>query len=156
MGADFWRLWAASAISNLGDGAAGVAGPLLVASRTDQPGLVAGAVFAQQLPWLLFSLPGGAVVDRLDRRRLLVAVNLARGALVAGLALAVWGNAATIPVLYAAFFLFGAGEVLADSTSVALLPSDGRATPLGPRSPRGWAGCGASPPCGCWPPASGS
>ena len=33
------------------------------------------------------------------------------------------GNAATIPVLYAAFFLFGAGEVLADSTSVALLPS---------------------------------
>ena len=123
MGADFWRLWAASAISNLGDGAAGVAGPLLVASRTDRPGLVAGAVFAQQLPWLLFSLPGGAVVDRLDRRRLLVAVNLGRGALVAGLALAVWGNAATIPVLYAAFFLFGAGEVLADSTSVALLPS---------------------------------
>jgi hypothetical protein len=42
MGADFWRLWAASAISNLGDGAAGVAGPLLVASITDRPALVAG------------------------------------------------------------------------------------------------------------------
>jgi MFS family permease len=123
MGADFWRLWAASAISNLGDGAAAVAAPLLVASITHRPALVAGAVFAQQLPWLLFSLPGGALIDRLDRRRLLVTVNLARGALVAGLALAVWGNLATIPVLYAAFFLFGVGEVLADSTSVALLPS---------------------------------
>jgi MFS family permease len=123
MGADFWQLWAASAISNLGDGAAGVAGPLLVASITDRPALVAGAAFAQQLPWLLFSLPGGAFIDRLDRRRLLVTVNLARGALLAGLAPAVWGQAATIPVLYAAFFLFGAGEVVADSTSLALLPS---------------------------------
>jgi MFS family permease len=88
-----------------------------------QPGAGRGAAFAQQLPWLLFSLPAGAYVDRLDRRRLLVAVNLARGALLAGLALAVWGGVATIPVLFAAFFLFGTGETLADSTSVALLPS---------------------------------
>jgi len=57
-----------------------VAGPLLVASMTTNPALVAGAVFAQQLPWLLFALPAGAYVDRLDRRRLLVVVNLARGA----------------------------------------------------------------------------
>jgi MFS family permease len=123
LGVDFVRLWTANAVSNLGDGVAGVAGPLLVASLTDSPALVAGAAFAQQLPWLLFSLPGGAWVDRVDRRRLLVAVNLARGLLLGGLALAVWGDAATIPVLYVAFFLFGTGETLADSTSVALLPS---------------------------------
>jgi Transmembrane secretion effector len=123
LGADFGRLWTANAISNLGDGVTGVAAPLLVASLTDSPTLVAGAVFAQQLPWLLLSLPSGAYVDRLDRRRLLVGVNLARGALLAGLAVAVWGGAATIPVLYTAFFLFGVGETVADSTSVALLPS---------------------------------
>jgi MFS family permease len=122
LGPGFARLWAASTISNLGDGVAGVAGPLLVASLTDSPALVAGAAFAQQLPWLLFSLPGGALVDRVDRRRLLVAVNLARGGLLGGLALAVEGDAATIPVLYAAFFLLGTGETLADSTSVAVLP----------------------------------
>jgi MFS family permease len=122
LGADFARLWTASAISNLGDGVAGVAAPLLVASLTDSPALVAGAVFAQQLPWLLFSLPAGAWVDRLDRRRLLLTVNLARGALLAGLAAAVWSGAATIALLYTAFFLFGVGETLADSTSVALLP----------------------------------
>jgi MFS family permease len=75
LGADFARLWTANAISNLGDGAAGVAAPLLVASLTDSPALVAGAVFVQQLPWLLFSLPAGAYVDRLERRRLLVGVK---------------------------------------------------------------------------------
>jgi MFS family permease len=122
LGADFGRLWTANAISNLGDGVTGVAAPLLVASLTDSPTLVAGAVFAQQLPWLLLSLPSGAYVDRLDRRRLLVGVNLARGALLAGLAAAVWGGVATIPVLYVAFFLVGVGETVADSTSVALLP----------------------------------
>jgi MFS family permease len=123
LGADFTKLWTANAISNLGDGVTGVAGPLLVASMTTNPTLVAGAVFAQQLPWLLFALPAGAYVDRLDRRRLLVAVNLTRGAVLAALAVAVWADVASIPVLYTAFFLFGTGETLADSASVALLPS---------------------------------
>jgi MFS family permease len=123
LGADFTRLWAANAISNLGDGVTGVAGPLLVASVTSSPALVAGAVFAQQLPWLLFALPAGVYVDRLDRRRLLVAVNLARGAVLAALAVAVWADLSSMPMLYMAFFLFGIGETLADSASVALLPS---------------------------------
>jgi MFS family permease len=123
LGADFARLWIANAISNLGDGVTGVAGPLLVASLTGNPALVAGAVFVQQLPWLLFALPVGAYVDRLDRQRLLVAVNLARAAVLASLAAAVWTDLASLPVLYTAFFLFGAGETLADSASVALLPS---------------------------------
>jgi MFS family permease len=123
LGADFTKLWTANAISNLGDGVTGVAGPLLVASMTTNPTLVAGAVFVQQLPWLLFALPAGAYVDRLDRRRLLVAVNLTRGAVLAALAAAVWADAASIPVLYTAFLLFGTGETLADSASVALLPS---------------------------------
>ncbi|HEX7743695.1 MAG TPA: MFS transporter, partial [Micromonosporaceae bacterium] len=90
LGADFGKLWSASAISNLGDGITMAAGPLLIASITADPALVAGAVFVQQLPWLLFSLVSGAYVDRLDRRRLIVLVNLLRagalGALVATVA----------------------------------------------------------------------
>jgi MFS family permease len=127
LGADFARLWIANAISNLGDGVTGVAGPLLVASLTGNPALVAGAVFVQQLPWLLFALPVGAYVDRLDRQRLLVAVNLARAAVLASLAAAVWTDLASLPVLYTAFFLFGAGETLADSASVAPLGRHGPA-----------------------------
>jgi MFS family permease len=123
LGGDFARLWTASAVSNLGDGVTMIAGPLLVASLTNDPSLIAGAVFAQQLPWLLFALISGALVDRFDRRRLIVGVNVGRGAVLAGLAVAVGTGTATVPLIYAAFFLLGVGETLADTASVALLPS---------------------------------
>lgn len=120
LGADFHKLWTASAISNVGDGVTLVAGPLLVASRTDDPALVAGAVFAQQLPWLLFSLVSGAYVDRLDRQRLIVVVNLLRGLALSVLAVTI--GSATIPLIYAVFFVLGAGETVADTASAARLP----------------------------------
>ncbi len=68
---NFGKLWTASTVSFLGDGVTLAAGPLLAASVTRDPVLVAGLAVAQQLPWLLFSLPGGALVDRLDRRRVM-------------------------------------------------------------------------------------
>ncbi|TMR11167.1 MFS transporter [Nonomuraea turkmeniaca] len=123
LGADFSKLWAASAVSNIGDGITLAAAPLLVASLTSDPALVAGAVFAQQLPWLLFGLVSGAYVDRLDRRRLIVAVNLLRGVVLAALAVSVAADLAAIPVIYLAFFLLGAGETLADTAAAALLPA---------------------------------
>jgi MFS family permease len=75
---DFSKLWIAFAISNTGDGLVMVAGPLLAASLTRDPALVAGAAFAQNLPWLLFALASGAYVDRVDRQRLILVINLAR------------------------------------------------------------------------------
>jgi hypothetical protein len=66
LGPDFGRLWTANAVSNLGDGVTLVAGPLLAATPTRDPRLVAGLAVAQRLPWLLFSLVSGALVDRLD------------------------------------------------------------------------------------------
>jgi transmembrane secretion effector len=59
LGPQFAKLWTANAISNLGDGVTLVAGPLLAASLTRDPRLVAGLVVAQRLPWLLFSLVSG-------------------------------------------------------------------------------------------------
>ncbi|MFI0420229.1 MFS transporter [Spongiactinospora sp. 9N601] len=123
LGADFHKLWTASAISNLGDGVGSVAGPLLVASLTADPALVAGAAFAGQVPWLLFSLLSGVYVDRVDRQRLIVVVNLLRGAVMSGLALSIAFDAVTIPLVYAAFFLLGTGETLADTASQARLPA---------------------------------
>ncbi|MFB4277937.1 MFS transporter [Nonomuraea sp. MTCD27] len=123
LGADFSKLWTASAVSNLGDGITMAAGPLLVASLTADPALVAGAAFAQQLPWLLFALVSGAYVDRLDRRRLIVAVNLLRGLVLGALAVSVATGSTGIPVIYLAFFLLGVGETLADTASAALLPA---------------------------------
>lgn len=123
IGADFTRLWTASAVSNIGDGVTMAAGPLLVASVTTDPALIAGAVFVQQLPWLLLSLVSGAYVDRLDRRQLIVVVNLLRGGALAALTTTVLSDTATVPVIYAVFFVLGTCETLADTAFGALLPA---------------------------------
>ncbi len=122
-GADFTTLWTASAVTNIGDGITMAAGPLLVASFTADPVLVAGSVLVQQLPWLLFALHSGAWVDRVDRRRVVVVVNVARAGALATLALALAGGVGGIPLIYAVFFLLGTGETLADTASGALVPA---------------------------------
>ncbi|WP_253769336.1 MFS transporter [Goodfellowiella coeruleoviolacea] len=123
MGPDFAKLWTANAVSNIGDGISLAAGPLLIASLTDDPRLVAGGAFVQLLPWLLFSLVSGVFVDRLDRRRLVAVVNVLRAVVIGGLTAAVALDAVGVPVVYVAFFLLGTGETLADNASAALLPS---------------------------------
>ena len=123
LGPDFAKLWTASAVSNLGDGVTLVAGPLLAASLTRDPRLVAGLVVAQRLPWLLFSLVSGALVDRLDRRRVMVTVDAARSVAVGLLGLAVLADAASLPLLYAVFFALGTAETLFDNAAVSILPA---------------------------------
>lgn len=122
-GAGFARLWTAAAVSNLGDGVTMVAAPLLLATVTGSPALIAGGAFAGQLPWLLFSLISGVFVDRLDRRRLIVVVNLLRGGVLAGLAAMIASGHVSVPLIYLAAFLLGVGETLADTAYGALLPA---------------------------------
>ena len=123
LGPDFAKLWTANAVSNLGDGITLVAGPLLAASLTRDPRLVAGLAVAQRLPWLLFSLVSGALVDRLDRRLLMVRVDAARCLAVGLLGVAVLADVATLPLLYAVFFALGTAETLFDNAAVSILPA---------------------------------
>ena len=123
LGAEYRKLWTASAVSNLGDGITLVAGPLLAASLTRDPALVAGLTFAQRLPWLLFSLLSGALVDRLDRRRLMAAVDLFRTVVVGVLGIAVVLGWASLPLMYVAFFLLGTAETLFANASIAIMPA---------------------------------
>ena len=78
LGTGFRWLLASSWVTNLGDGIALAAGPLLVASQTQRPFLVALAALLQWLPPLLFGLYAGALADRLDRRLIVVTVDLLR------------------------------------------------------------------------------
>ena len=117
----FTRLWAASAITNLGDGALLAAGPLLVATVTTDPAAVAAGMFAQQLPWLLFALVSGALADRLPRRVLVMAVSLVRGLALTFLAVAITVDEPRLWLIYPVLFLLGAGETLADSAYGALV-----------------------------------
>jgi MFS family permease len=123
LGPDYLRLWTASTVSDLGDGVTLVAGPLLAASLTRSPLQVAALSFALRLPWLLFALLSGALVDRLDRRRVMVTVDLLRAVVLSLLAAAVLLRATSIPLLCAAFFLLGTGETLFDNAAVSILPA---------------------------------
>jgi MFS family permease len=123
LGPEYRKLWTASTISNLGDGITLTAGPLLAASLTRDPVLVAGLAFAQRVPWLLFPLISGALVDRLDRRRVMGYVDAARTALIGALGVAVLLGSASLPLMYAVFFLMGTLETLFDNASQAILPA---------------------------------
>jgi MFS family permease len=123
LGAQYRKLWAASTISNLGDGVTLAAAPLLAATLTRDPVLVAGVAFAQRVPWLLFPLISGALVDRLDRRRVMGYVDAARTALIGALGVAVLLGWASLPLMYAVFFLMGTLETLFDNASQAMIPA---------------------------------
>jgi len=122
LGTGFRWLIASSWSSNLGDGLALAAGPLLVASLTDDAFPVALAALAAWLPPLLFGLVAGVLSDRLDRRLIVVTVDLLRAVVLVVLAAVVVTGHATIPIVLAALFLLASAEVFADNTASTLLP----------------------------------
>lgn len=123
LGQDFRWLWSGSSLANLGDGIMLSAAPLLVASLTRDPLAVAAAVFLQQLPWLLLGTVAGALVDRTDRRRLLLVVETLRAAVLTGLAVSVVTDVVSLPVVLTVAFLLGTAETFADNASTTLVAS---------------------------------
>jgi MFS family permease len=123
LGARFAKLWFASTASALGVGLATVATPLLIASRTSSPLVISAAQGVAWLPWLLFALPGGVLVDRVDRRRLMIVVDWARVALMGALAFAISAGHAGIPVIYAVLFLINTGEIVFRTAGQAMIPA---------------------------------
>ncbi|RLK60091.1 Na+/melibiose symporter-like transporter [Actinokineospora cianjurensis] len=117
-----WLL-GSSALSNLGDGIGKVAFPLLGASLTRDPLLIAGLSATAFLPWLLFALVSGALVDRVDRRKAMLLANTSRAIIVGALAVLVLFDATTIWLLYAMALLIGTVETIADSAAQALIPA---------------------------------
>ena len=123
LGSRFNKLWGAGAMTNIADGIMAAAFPLLVALLTRDPLLVALATFAYRLPWFVFEVFAGEVVDRVDRKRLMIAGDLGRGVVVAGLAALIFADLATLPVVYLAAFALGMAETLADTSWEALVPA---------------------------------
>ncbi|WP_345460513.1 MFS transporter [Nocardioides marinquilinus] len=123
LGVPFRWLLASSWTTNLGDGIALAAGPLLVASRTDSEFLVALAALVQWTPPLVFGLWAGALTDRWDRRRIMMSANAVRSAVLVVLAVAIAGGVASIAVVLGALFVLGVAEVFTDNAASAVLPS---------------------------------
>src|SRR4051812_4748152 len=89
---------------------------------THDPFLVALGALLQWLPPLLFGLWAGALADRLDRRLIVVTVDLLRAGVLALLTLTIVTDTVSIPLVLATLFLVGTAEVFADNTTSTLLP----------------------------------
>ncbi|MFE1549114.1 MFS transporter [Streptomyces sp. NPDC058718] len=119
----FGRLWTAAVVSRFGDSLRTAALPLLAASLTDDPLLIASVTACGFLPWLLFGLLGGAVADRVDQRRAMWAADLVRAALMAAFAVAVALGHAGIALLLVLAFALTTLQTLFDNAATALLPA---------------------------------
>lgn len=131
LGQRFWRLALSSGGSNLADGVFKLALPLAAIVFTRSPTLVAGLELARSLPWLLFALPVGALADRLDRRRTMIAANVVRTSAVAVLAVVLQTGNGSIAILFVVAAVAGIAEVFYDTSSQTILPSLVRREQLG-------------------------
>lgn len=118
----YWRQFAASLVSNLGDGANAAAMPLLAVALTDDVRLIAATSFMSMLPWLVLSLPAGVYIDRWDRQRIMVLTNTVRAFLYALVAFLVATDTMTIWVLLGILLAIGCAEVFFDMSAQAFLP----------------------------------
>ncbi len=141
LGANYWKLWSSSVISNLGDGVTTIALPWLSSAVTRNAVLIALVGVAGRIPWLVFSLPAGVITDRVDRRKIMVASQVSRALLMFVAAATVLYYQSSLPnpaeveggavtenyVLYAMIvvvsLLFGVAEVLYDNSAQTILPA---------------------------------
>ena len=122
LGRNFRWLLASSWVTNLGDGITLAAGPLLVASQTHNPLVIAMAALLQRLPWLMFGLYAGVVADRINRRAIVITTGLARMVILLLLTASILTHRVDTAVVLAALFLFGVNETFGDTTTTTLLP----------------------------------
>lgn len=122
LGTPFRWLLGSSWTTNLGDGVAAAAGPLLVASLTDDPFLVALAALLRWAPPLVFGLFAGVLSDRLDRRRIVMVADGSRTVVLAALVTALATGHLTVAGALVALGLMATAEVFADNTASTLTP----------------------------------
>ncbi len=123
LGAPFARLWTAAAFSNLADGIGRLAVPLIATTLSRDPLVIAVIGALAFVPWLLFGLPAGMIVDRVDRRWVMAIANTLRGAVALVLAVMTVTGSLSIWALFVATLVFGIGETLFDNATNAIVPS---------------------------------
>ena len=118
----FARYWLSGFLADFGDGVRLAAFPLLAAGFTRSPTAVAAVTAVQGLPWLVLGAGLGVLADRTDRRRLMVIVDVARAAIIAGLAAAILARSAGLVLIYLTAFTTGLGSALRDTAAGACVP----------------------------------
>ena len=123
LGPGFNRLYAALVATKLGDGLIAAAGPLLAAQLTQDPFVIALMTALYMLPWLLFAIPIGTLVDRLDRRLMLTIVNFSRAVIALVVTTMLFSGTLTIFTFYVSLFFIGICDVVSDTATQSLVPA---------------------------------
>ncbi len=122
-GRDFGKLWTAAAFSNLADGLGRTAVPLIATTLTRDPLAISVIGALAFLPWLVFGLPAGMIVDRFDRRIVMAIANGIRASVALWLAILTVTGQLSLWSLFAGVLIFGLGETLFDNATNAVMPA---------------------------------
>src|SRR5262249_55681404 len=101
---NYMLLWSGQVVSTIGSSGSQIIYPLLILALTDSPAAAGIAASARALPYLLFSLPVGALVDRWDRKRVMIWSDIGRAVAVASIPLAMAFDALSLPQIYVVSF----------------------------------------------------
>jgi MFS family permease len=104
---DFRLLWLGSVVSVLGSRASAIAYPLLVLALTGSPADAGLAGFAATIPYLLWQLPAGALVDRWNRKLIMIACDAGRALALASIVLVLALDRISLPQIIAVSFIEG-------------------------------------------------
>lgn len=127
--ASFWRYFAGQGISSFGSAFTTVAVPLLVYRLTRSATDLGATTAVTYLPWILFGLPGGALLDRVDRKRVMIVSDLVRAATICLIPALAGFGALSLAWIYAVVFVQSCMQVLFASgrfTAVAALVTTDR------------------------------
>jgi predicted MFS family arabinose efflux permease len=145
-------LWSGQAVSALGTRTAQIAYPLLVLALTGSPARAGVVGFASGLPYLLFSLPAGALVDRWDRKRVLLACDAGRALAVGSLAVALAAGELTFAHIVVVAFVEGTFTVFVGPAEFGALrhvvPTQQIPTAISQNEARVYAASLSGPPLG--------
>jgi transmembrane secretion effector len=119
---DFTLLWSGQLVSTIGSQVSALAFPLLVLALTHSPAKAGVVGFANALPNLFFYLPAGVLVDRWNRKRIMVAADVARVLLLASIAIALWAHVLSFAQIVAVAFAEGSFGVFFRVSEAAALP----------------------------------
>ena len=118
---DYLLLWLGQAVSSLGTGISQFAFPLLILALTHSFAAAGFAGALGQLPYLLFSLPAGALVDRWDRKRVMIVCTLGLALCITSIPVALLSGHLTDIQLYIVSFLMGTIFVFYELAELAAL-----------------------------------
>jgi MFS family permease len=123
LSADFWRFWTGQTLSQLGSSFTLFATPLLIYKVTGSSVNLGIATAANFVPYLLFGLIIGAWVDRLDRKRMMIAVDIGRALVISVIPLMAGLDLLEVWQIYVVGFLSSVFTIFFESGEFAAIPS---------------------------------